>query len=157
MRWAGWLAGGGWWFGLRQGRLPGNTRSTSRSHAAARVAAQLPKPAASRTLLLPPCHPNAPGAPWEPTWKWRKRPESMPSVVLCPCDSPAPTMAPMCIIGPSGPTGSPEPTAVAADRNLTKKVLMLRICGTGGTGGTGGTCGTGVHGSGGSLADTACV
>lgn len=34
----------------------------------------------------------------------------------------------MWIMGPSGPTGSPDPTAVAADRNLTINVRMFKIC-----------------------------
>ncbi len=34
----------------------------------------------------------------------------------------------MWIMGPSGPTGRPDPTAVAADRNLTANVRILRIC-----------------------------
>ena len=50
-------------------------------------------------------------------------------VVLWPWLSPAPMIAPMWIIGPSGPTGSPDPTAVAAERNLTAKVFMLRMLG----------------------------
>lgn len=130
-------------------------------------------------------------------WKRLNSPLSMPSVVLCPWLSPAPTMAPcsravqrqeelaawaqqagaqqqrsgragaggwsspvaaaagraalalpgrihsnttsathrtaaqrtMWIMGPSGPTGRPDPTAVAADRNLTTNVRILRICG----------------------------
>jgi hypothetical protein len=59
----------------------------------------------------------------------------MPRVVLCPWLMPAPTAAPMWIMGPSGPTGSPEPTAVAADRNFTANVLTFKICGAEGEGG----------------------
>lgn len=31
-------------------------------------------------------------------------------------------------MGPSGPTGSPLPTAQAQEKNLTTNVLMLKIC-----------------------------
>ena len=36
---------------------------------------------------------------------------------------------PRWIIGPSGPTGRPAPTARAQEANLTRKVLMLNNCG----------------------------
>ena len=35
----------------------------------------------------------------------------------------------MWIMGPSGPTGRPEPTASAQERNLTSSVLMLNTLG----------------------------
>jgi hypothetical protein len=31
-------------------------------------------------------------------------------------------------MGPSGPTGRPHPTAATQEKNLTTKVLMLKIC-----------------------------
>ena len=34
----------------------------------------------------------------------------------------------MWIIGPSGPTGSPLPTAQTFEKNLTIRVRMLNIC-----------------------------
>ena len=53
-----------------------------------------------------------------------------PRVVECVWLNPAPIAAPMCIIGPSGPTGRPDVTAKQVDRNLTKKVTTLNTCGT---------------------------
>ena len=82
-----------------------------------------------RDLKYPQLQSDGGGGGAAPTWKRRNRPLSMPSVVLWPWLRPAPTMAPMWIMGPSGPTGSPDPTAAAADKNLTAKVRMLRICG----------------------------
>ena len=38
------------------------------------------------------------------------------------------TAAPSAIAGPSGPTGSPEPTAQAHEANFTKNVFTLKIC-----------------------------
>ena len=35
---------------------------------------------------------------------------------------------PICIMGPSGPTGSPAPTAQTHEKNLTTKVLRLSTC-----------------------------
>ena len=35
---------------------------------------------------------------------------------------------PKCIIGPSGPTGKPQPTHVTHEKNFTTIVLMLKIC-----------------------------
>ena len=52
----------------------------------------------------------------------------MPRLVECPWLSAAPTVAPMWIIGPSGPTGRPEPTAQAQDANLTSSVRKLKTC-----------------------------
>ena len=40
----------------------------------------------------------------------------------------APMMLPRWIIGPSGPTGRPAPTARVQEANLTMKVLMLKNC-----------------------------
>ena len=37
-------------------------------------------------------------------------------------------MAPMWTMGPSGPTGSPEPTAAAQDANFTSSVCTLNTC-----------------------------
>ena len=57
--------------------------------------------------------------------KCGKSPVDNPSVVECPWDRAAPTAAPMCTMGPSGPTGSPEATARQQDRNLTPRVRTL--------------------------------
>jgi len=54
----------------------------------------------------------------------------MPRVLLWNWDKPAPTRLPRWIIGPSGPTGIPAPTANAQDTNLTAYVLMLKMCRT---------------------------
>lgn len=35
---------------------------------------------------------------------------------------------PIWIIGPSGPTGKPHPTAATHEKNLTMRVWMLKIC-----------------------------
>lgn len=35
---------------------------------------------------------------------------------------------PMCIIGPSGPTGRPEATAARHEKNLAIKVFTLKMC-----------------------------
>ena len=48
-----------------------------------------------------------------------------PSVVECPCDSAAPSAAPMWMSGPSGPTGSPLATARPQEMTLTTTVAML--------------------------------
>ena len=44
------------------------------------------------------------------------------------CEREAPMMLPRWIIGPSGPTGIPAPTARAHEPNLTRKVSMLKNC-----------------------------
>jgi len=48
-----------------------------------------------------------------------------PREVESPCDSPAPIMAPRWIMGPSGPTGSPDATANIVEKNLTTRVAAL--------------------------------
>mmetsp|Transcript_5083 Transcript_5083/g.11089 ORF Transcript_5083/g.11089 Transcript_5083/m.11089 type:complete len:302 (-) Transcript_5083:434-1339(-) len=55
--------------------------------------------------------------------------KAQPSVFDLICDTPAPIMAPMWIMGPSGPTGMPEPTAVAQLKNLITSVLKLSVFG----------------------------
>lgn len=50
-------------------------------------------------------------------------------VVECPWLSAAPMAAPMCISGPSGPTGRPLATTSPHDTNLTASVATLNSCG----------------------------
>ena len=50
------------------------------------------------------------------------------SLLVWNCERIAPIRLPRWIIGPSGPTGRPAPTARAQDPNLTRKVLMLKNC-----------------------------
>jgi hypothetical protein len=64
-------------------------------------------------------------------WKRWKRPVEKPSVVEWPWLSAAPAIAPMCTIGPSGPTGRPEPTAAAHEKNFTSSVRTLKTCARG--------------------------
>jgi len=52
------------------------------------------------------------------------------SVVDEPCDRPPPTSAPMWTMGPSAPTGSPPPTANAAEVSLTTSVSREKAEGT---------------------------
>ena len=44
------------------------------------------------------------------------------------CERRAPMRLPRWIIGPSGPTGKPAPTARAHEPNLTRKVSRLKNC-----------------------------
>ncbi len=60
----------------------------------------------------------------------RPHPLPHPMVVECPWLSAAPMAAPMCISGPSGPTGSPLATTSPQDTNLTASVATLNSCGT---------------------------
>jgi hypothetical protein len=46
-----------------------------------------------------------------------------------PCESPAATIAPLWIIGPSFPTGKPPDTAQTVPRTLQKKVRMRSMRG----------------------------
>mmetsp|Transcript_2266 Transcript_2266/g.5761 ORF Transcript_2266/g.5761 Transcript_2266/m.5761 type:complete len:300 (+) Transcript_2266:225-1124(+) len=62
--------------------------------------------------------------------KRRNRPVLKRMVVEWPCEMAEPSAAPMCTSGPSGPTGSPAPTASAHDRNLAASVCTLNTRGT---------------------------
>ena len=59
--------------------------------------------------------------------KCSKKGSAQPRVRERICETPRPTIAPMWIMGPSGPTGRPEPTAKTHETNLIASVFTLKI------------------------------
>jgi len=68
------------------------------------------------TVVLEPCP-----SPWKICESWRSKPVNRD----CPVSA---TAYPMWIMGPSGPTGSPAPTAHEHEKNLTQMAGRLSTC-----------------------------